>query len=198
MKCERYGKIIYLYNELNAKEKLDVDKHIQVCEHCQLHFAQLLHEQHFLKSVFTSVPISTDDAALADRIMTAINERHIPRINRMNSMLQFLQLNPVRYALTVTSVVLFVFLITELRQVKNKNPNTVRVNNADSTFQKDVKLNSAHFYESLRQTNTSSDFTHSRSLSLYESIRVCKKSNDHQNCSDCKRKYLNTNGYEGI
>jgi hypothetical protein len=196
MRCARYNKLIYLYDELEGNEKKDVDAHLQTCQHCRFYFEQQQSEQRFLKSIFRS-PSMPVDSLLTNRIMAAIPMKSIRKIDSIELTFGFLQRSSIRYALASISVLLCVFFISELRPMASKDLN-IAWRNDPNAIHKNAKLNSANLYELTGQSNGSSAvFTHSKTLSLYECISGCRNGN-YENCKECKTKHLNFKGYEGI
>jgi hypothetical protein len=196
MRCVQYNKLIYLYSELEANEKQDVNAHLRTCKHCQLYFEQRQSDQHFLKSIFRVSSVQVN-SLLTDKIMASIPAKSIRKSDTIELIFGFLQRSPIRYALASASVSLCIFFMFELRPMSNRNQNKTSHNDTDSLL-KDAKLNAVNLYELSRHSSSSSVvINHSKTLSIYECVLDCRNKN-YKNCEECKAKYLNIKGYEGI
>jgi hypothetical protein len=195
MKCVRCKKLIYLYDELNAKEKQIVDEHLASCQLCQLHLQQAREEKHFLKSVFTTFN-APDNVSLADEIMQSIRRKSSAEFSVVELIFLFLRQTLIRYSMAVISAVLCIFFITEVLHPSSKL--TVGDAYRADSRANEAGFNSMYVYDSIAKTHKGSEKTiHVTAFSLYECIRNCNN-NNRKNCIDCKAKYLKLKGYESI
>jgi hypothetical protein len=185
MKCDEYKKLIYLFSELDSKEKTRLHAHIQSCSACQLLLNEIRYERDLLKEAYKVTSPATID--LTEKIMRAIPERAAPGRQLMDEIFDFITRMQVRYAMAAASVVLVVSFISEINVVP---PASADLINQRAELPGDVRLDSDVFYEAMRQTLTFSrqEILSSR-LSLYECLRHCEEI-PNEPCIDCKKKYL--------
>jgi hypothetical protein len=185
MRCDEYKKLIYLFSELDSKEKTRLQSHIQSCSACQLLFDEVQREGELLKKVYkVTSPAAID---LTEKIMRAIPERPARRRQVVDDVFNFIAGAKVRYAMAAASVVLVVSFISEINVVPAASANLL---NQQPELPGDVRLDSDVFYEPMRQALTFSRQENlSSRLSLYECLRQCEE-NTNEACIDCKKKYL--------
>jgi hypothetical protein len=190
MNCEEYKKLIYLFTELTPFEKRKVEDHITICSACNTLFQQVQREGDMLRSLLTSQRVPSESSLLTGRIMSAISERAAHKSSIAEKFFDVLEFQPLKYALAVMSIIIVGFFVSET-YVAGKN--TAGIYKRYPARPKTVQLNSAKFYQQVKETFESGQ----SSLSLRDCIATCETP-EEQKCSDCKTKYPIIKLYEGI
>jgi len=163
MSCKKWEESIYLYHELTADERKQVDVHLQQCAECRILFKSAQRMQRVMHQASgNSAPVK-DPVLLTNRIMKAIpsassNGKITPGITFLMDSLF------TRYALGAVSLLLIFFFVNE-QQKKMEVPGQMEVLSESKTS---VPLNTKAFMEVIKQERMKPEET-----SLY----LCIKSN---------------------
>lgn len=103
MKCADFEQGIYLYKELNALEKKNVDDHVQGCESCRELFSQVKQTEVMLSLAAAINPQPGNFSRLTSNIMQAIKKPG----NRNAPWIQGLILRYAMVAISLTLIVAF-------------------------------------------------------------------------------------------
>jgi hypothetical protein len=186
MKCEQYLKFIYIYSELNSKDRKMIDQHLPTCVQCQITFCTVVEQNKLVRSAFAGSSLFPD-SRLTDKIMRSIEAEKPRKTEVAIGLTEFLQMSFVRYSLLVLSLVSISFFVAETFTPRRMTTNDMAAS-FKATGKKNVTLNSDLFYRSSRDTLSRSPREGSGGLSIYECMRFCESQTDNT-CLDCRKKF---------
>ena len=182
MKCSSIEKQIYLYPELNDREREETDRHVAACASCRKLFERVNDERDVLQKALRIDPVVPDQAALTSRVMSAIHAGNQSNRSILRNLWRDIRQSPLRYAMMALSLILIVTFISEAT-IPSDRPFTTRiVKNVDHA----VTLNSASLYQASEAA--AGKETRSTFWSVYECIVKCPDP-ALAYCSDCFSKY---------
>ena len=170
MSCKKSERDIYLYNELNSKEKRNIDQHLQQCDACRKLLQEVQTQLSALHEIAPAKAQLKNPDRLTRHIMQAIESE---QKSKWTNLFASLFDNAVpRYALGAVSVFLIVFFITEQSWPSESNTPVYVIN----TFSKrDVPLNSFSFLKKNVEKNKEPK------RRTFTSLYACALSNDCDN-----------------
>jgi predicted anti-sigma-YlaC factor YlaD len=139
MKCEKFEFLIYVYNELDEKERNQVDTHVQRCLSCNALFARI-NQQHALIRKVSEIPVfAASSQRVTKNIMQAIETSNENWFDKVVSILHTYWL---RTSLAVASVLLTGFYFAEL-----STDYSGTVINSSHVVSNNIRLNTSKFLE---------------------------------------------------
>lgn len=136
MSCKDFEQEIYLYKELNAFEKKNVDDHVQDCESCRELFSQVQQTEVMLSLAATIKPRPENFSKLTSDIMQSVKKPEKQSAPWIQGVI-------LRYALVLTSLLLIIAFSVE-------SFSTSESVTKSSSSTKTVTLNSVSVAESYR------------------------------------------------
>jgi anti-sigma factor RsiW len=174
MNCRKAEEHIYLYNELSADERDIVNKHMENCAACRQVFERARTVE-ILSSRLADVPGLSDESAMTQRIMRAVNERKQEKQSLFTSLFSSNMITPLRYGMTALSLFLIVHFVDEYSTGAIAPVKVYPVRGAQ------VELNTASFHDALVTARDKKNVTGL----FYECISKCLQ-REQADCIDCK------------
>lgn len=129
MNCKEFEKGVFLYEELSALQKKDMDDHSKDCLNCSKLTDEVFQSQAYIKSISALTPQAKNPHQLTQRVMNAIKKER--RVRWFDDITSCLDHYFVRLAFGTVSLSLILFFVYELpvggdmpRLVKN---NTIEI-----------------------------------------------------------------------
>lgn len=119
MKCSEAEEKIYLYRELTAAERRDIDGHLNTCLLCRRTMSSVINMQDVVADDQAQVPPMTNEAQMTHRIMDTIRDIQNRETSRWEGVLQSLQTTFLRYGMAAISFALVSIFIAEYAGGKN-------------------------------------------------------------------------------
>ena len=182
MNCSEAEKRIYIYTELSAPERGEIDLHIHACASCKEALDRVIFGRALARSF--SPPALDNAGAMTRRIMDAVNSQArrktlaFPRIALPGFA------NSLRYAMATLSLCLLATFFAEY----SKDSEVAREKLVNATPHEAVKLNTAEFSRALTDTKDEK----SESITLYECVVNCLRKGD-QICAVCTERFSKLN-----
>lgn len=155
MKCKDFEQNIYLYKELGASEKKNVDDHVACCESCCELFSMVQHAEGMLSLAATVKPQSENFSRLTSRILKAV-EKEKPKSA------SWINVSFIKYAMAAASCI--VIIVFGAETFSTSEPVVKHYSSA-----KTITLNSVSIAESYRSK---------REQLLKRSFYACVKNGD--------------------
>jgi predicted anti-sigma-YlaC factor YlaD len=137
MKCKKIESFIYVYNELDEKERNQVNTHLEGCLSCKALFAQLNHQYSMIRTVAEMPVFATSPERITRNIIQAIETTNENWFDKIVSILGTYWL---RASLAVVSVLLAGFFFAEL-----STDYSGTVINSSNTASNNIKLDTPRF-----------------------------------------------------
>ena len=182
MNCAQAEMRIYLYGELNGREREETDAHMANCPLCRELYGRANESRVLTKRILQTPAPLPDHPRITRQVMGAIGEMPGKRSwSKMHFFDRFIK--PVRYACAALSFFLIVgFLVEQNRVIESRGNET----NITSDGTEKMPLNSASFYKSLTEARAE------KQISLYECVVRCLYTT-RGDCADCNSKVLKYN-----
>jgi hypothetical protein len=110
MRCEKYERDIYLYDELSPEAREVIDEHVRTCTACRSLLEEVHQQSAWVKHASQPRPAAAQPQRLTNAILAQIEQ---PRTSWVTTLLAPLDLLFVRYSLAAVSLGLLVFFVTE-------------------------------------------------------------------------------------
>ena len=194
MKCSEAEKLIYLFDELEEKDRAEVQRHIASCVVCR----ELYQRTRIEKDILRQTPLTRphelpNHARLTSNIMAAIQRQNTDRVSVLDTIFQSLFSKPVKYGLLTLSLFLGISFFLQYNE-SARHP--VRSYDLSTSMVAKVELNSTSFYQELHRVKQSG--AGPTAFSIHQCLQACEKLSDHA-CFVCRSRFAKLNKqYETI
>jgi anti-sigma factor RsiW len=159
MKCEKIETLMYVYNELDEKEKNQVNTHLAGCLSCKALFAEISHQHSIIRKVGLMPVFATSPVRITRNIMQTIETSNKSSIEKVVSIFSAFWL---RAALAVASFLLTGFFFAELDAGYSRT--AANSNNMTSNM---IRLNTSKFLEAHKRRRETSN-----QISFYDCLKL--------------------------
>lgn len=168
MKCEDCERLIYLYNELDENQTVELRRHLESCDQCRQLFQTIRVVSKELRSL--PLPHLENSAAFTHQVMNAIASRKA----QPKGIFSFTRLAWIRYSFAALSFLLCLFFYQESMRTPGDLPQH------DSKESSSIKLETHDFLQNARRNRTSS--------LLSSCLRECGLQSFTTRCEQCHSK----------
>jgi anti-sigma factor RsiW len=183
MNCREAEKYIYLYAELDPREREETDRHVANCAKCRQLLDAVGAQRNFIGAAFQVTPELADASRMTRSVMEAICKQQREKVSWPGFLMAIPSLQVLRYSMAVISFLLVVTFFSEYSAEHRTAPyKHIRV-------ERNTKLNTASFHAAFiaRKENEKT----ANSL-LYECVVNCFYTPDGD-CEGCRKKITNLN-----
>lgn len=182
MKCPEAEEKIFLYRELTAADRENIDEHLKTCMLCRQTMSSAIDMQDVIACGKADVPSMTNEAQITRRIMDAIQETQKRQILNWEKILRSFQASSLRYGMSALSFALVMFFIAEY--AGGENMATVTKSYPQHPGMK-TELNIASFHTAFFSAR---DDGRQTSTLISECVTGCLQSQD-PDCKKCVKKF---------
>jgi hypothetical protein len=195
MKCSDVEKLIYLFDELEERDRTEVQRHIASCLACGELYQRTRIEKDLLRQTLLTRPFELPNhARLTSNIMAAIHQKGNERSSVFDLAFHFVFSKPVRYGLLTLS--LFLGLSFFLQYNESARLPAYESYDHSNPGAATIELNSTSFYQEFNRLKQSG--TGTTAFSLHQCLQACQKLSADA-CFVCKSRFPKLNKqYETI
>lgn len=198
MKCSDFEKMIYLFSELDDREKQKLEGHLTTCASCTALFAQLRQDQVTVSEVLKQVPdkFKNENPFLTSRIMSSIEkEKAKSTVSIIEQFIPAFGFRPLKYALAAVSFALLVLFIVQVDPI-SQTEQAVSIYK-QMPIRKTVQMNSSAFREKIKNSIRNDEVKVASSFSFADCLKECRD-NQNTNCEECVSRFNKIKQHEGI
>lgn len=184
MNCREAEKYIYLYTELDLREREEIARHVETCAPCSRLLEAVKTQRSMITAAAQVVPRLPDASRMTQSIMEVVHDRQRKKKSLFNITLQMSPVNVLRYSMAMISFLLIVTFVTEYSAgVEIASPYKAM------PAKRNTVLNSASFHAAFVENKESGE---SRSTIFYECILNCLQVPDGD-CEGCRKQIAKLN-----
>lgn len=182
MKCSESERRIHCYRELDDRERIETDQHLETCPSCRETMETVNPAGSVIKAWQRITPTLPNEAQMTSRIMDVIRKEQERKTLAWIPYLQNLGMSALRYTMAAVSLLLIGLFLGEYAK---DSEGLQGAKHYRATTEETTELNLAAFRSGFFAAKRKEQQT---STSMFQCVRACLR-NDGHDCADCLEKY---------
>lgn len=180
MSCRKWEESVYLYDELSAEERKQLDNHLQQCTECTILFQHVQQMQTIVKDASGAKAIVRDPVLLTAKIMQSLPTAPVSGSKWPSAMNALMNNLLTRYTLGAVSLLLIFFFVNEQqRKIHLPKPEIVYSGSKAS-----IPLNTKVFMKAITQDKPAESSLYlciKSNQCDYGIVKMYKQKRNHEN-----------------